>query len=40
MKYDIGTAIIVGLCCAGAFAFGGPVALIVAGIILMVSEKK
>ena len=40
MKYDWGTVIIVGLCCAGAFAFGGPAALIVAGVVLLISEKK
>jgi len=40
MKYDWTTVIIVAVCCAGAFAFGGPAALIVAGIALMISEKK
>lgn len=40
MKYDVGTVIVVGVCCAAAFAFGGPVAIIVAGIVLMFSQKK
>lgn len=37
---NFGQAIIVGLCAACAFSFGGPVALVVMGIVLMIAMKK
>ena len=40
MKYDIGTVIVVGVCCAAAFAFGGPIGIMICGLILMFSQKK
>ena len=34
MKDKIGTIIGVGLCCGCAFTFGGPIAVIIVGIVL------